>query len=126
MIDDQINFESLGDSPAPKEYGIVAEEGEVQREAYTLQYAHSVQGLAPNNNTISIRLKAVSQQDKEIVATALANTLMDINPKGVGAQSGDCPVFRGQWDFVLFRVPDVKVNPLREILIKAMLESLNG
>lgn len=114
----------LKDSPVDAFQLDVTEE-ELTRPGYVLKYTHSVQGLGKDNNKIAIRLTHVSKNDKEVIAQALAETIIRLNPPGIAVLAGDCPVMRGQWDFIVSYASDIHVSAVKHTLLSSIPKAFN-
>jgi hypothetical protein len=88
-----------------------------QRDGYEAVFTYATQSLGNNSNKIVIRFTNVSKNDKELVATALAKTIMQIKPAGCIVQAGDDQLMRGQWSFVVSFIPDVRLVSTLDMLL---------
>lgn len=117
-------LENLGEMVGQNALELQWEPISVNRERYTLEGRSSVVPTYKGLTKIVFHITRGSINDLERVAEALALAVQGLDISGTFAEAGVSPVFRGQWDFVLFQVPSVNAHNVHSYLRDVALRAL--
>jgi hypothetical protein len=94
-LKDSGGLESMGDEPS----GL--EPTWVHREYPRFHLNHTIMDLSPTQSKIVMHFKKISPQDMETLGEVVYRTLQGTS-MSVQAEAGRSPVYRSQWDLIIF------------------------
>lgn len=90
----------------------------IPRSRYVLEYEYAIQQTNEHEAKIIFHFTKASRNDLAIIAERLAKCVMRSNLSTSRAVSGFNPLFKGNWDFILYNIPMLRTVDMLDTLLK--------
>lgn len=83
--------------------------------------------LSPTTAKLIFHVKGISPNNMEVIGKALwklSETVLHPLPSNIRVEASESPVFRSQWDFIVWGIPVIRSGEIRALILKTMREAL--